>query len=274
MKLLAATPPAPLLDSPAVIRTTRRWIPLLVAVGLCAVGCAEPVLDAEDLDDSIADLRDSLDAGERGKFDAAVDVVRQAAAGEVPGTKAFSLNGLTAAEVLAEAERIELRRDRAMEEESARAHLEILAAEEELARLRVVEFVAQPIGDSRMEADLTVRNDLEFAVETAWLSIEVGVPGGQAAAGEEFLSFQPPLRRGEQRTVRMQVLGDEARSLPVEPPAELRCRFVMAEQGGKVALQAPTPDERQRAEASIAASEKRIQELDARLAALPPAPKK
>jgi hypothetical protein len=252
----------------------RRWIPLLVAVGLCAGGCAEPVLDTEDLDDSIADLRDSLDEGERGRFDAAIDLVRQAAAGEVAGTQAFPLSGMTAAGVLAEAERIELRRDRELEEESARAHLEILAAEEELARLRVVEFVPQPIGDSRMEADLTVRNDLEFAVETAWLSVAVGVPGGQVAAGEEFLSFQPPLARGEQRTVRMQVLGDEARSLPVEPPAELRCRFVMAERGGQVALQAPTPDERQRAEAAITAAEKRIQELDARLAALQPAPKK
>lgn len=250
-------------------RTTKRWRALLVALALCAGGCAEPVLDAEDLDDSIADLRDSLEAAERGRFDAAIDLVRQASTGDVPGTKAFALNGLTAADVLAEAARIELRRDRAMEEESARAHLEILAAEEELARLRVVEFVPQPIGDTRMEADLTVRNDLEFAVDTAWLSIEVGVPGGPVAAGEEFLSFQPPLRRGEQRTVRMQVLGDEARSLPVEPPAELRCRFVMAERGGQVALQAPSPDERQRAEASIAASEKRIQELDARLAALP-----
>jgi hypothetical protein len=231
------------------------------------------VLDGEDLEDSIADMRDGVDAAQRGAFEAAVDLVRQASAGEVAGTTAFSLNAMTAAAILAEAERIELRRDRALEEESALAHLEILAAEEELARLRVVEFVARPIGDTRMEADLTVRNDLEFAVETAWLSISVGVPGGQVAAGEEFLSFQPPLAQGEQRTLRMQVLGDEARSLPVEPPAELRCRFVMAERGGQVALQAPSAEERQKAEAAIAAAEKRIQELDARLAALPPAPK-
>lgn len=246
----------------------RRWKPLLAAALLCAGGCAEPKLDTADLEDSIADLRDSLDVTQRGAFDVAVDLVRQASAGKINGTEAFSLNGMTAADVLAEAERIEVRRERAFEQESALAHWEILAADEVLARLRVVEFVAQPIGDTRMEADVTVRNDLDFAVDTAWLSIEVGLPGGPVASGEEFVSFQPPLRRGEQRSVHVLILGAEAGSLPVEPPAVLRTRFVMVERGGEVALKSPTPEERQRAEAAIAASEKRVEELDARLAAL------
>jgi hypothetical protein len=237
-------------------------------VGLYAGGCAEPVLDTEDLDDSIADVRDSLDATDQGAFDVAVALVRQASTGEVSGTKPFALNGMTAADVLAEAERIGIRRERAMEEDFEEAHYQLLAADEKLSRLRVIGFVAQPIGDTRMEADLTVRNELDFAVDTAWLSVEVEVPGGAVSAGEEFLSFQPALARGEQRTVRMQVLGDEARSLPVEPPAALRCRFVMAERGGQEALKAPTPEERKRAEAAIAAAEKRILELEARLAAV------
>ncbi|KAB2968932.1 MAG: hypothetical protein F9K18_02090 [Thermoanaerobaculia bacterium] len=246
----------------------RISIPLLLAVALGSGGCAEPVLDGRDLDGSIADVRDSLDATQRGAFEVAADLVRRASAGEIEGTQAFSLDGMSAAAVFAEAERIEIRRDKAFEEASALAHWEILAADEKLARLRVVEFVARPIGDARMTADVTVHNGLEFAVDTAWLSVEVGVPGGPAAGGEEFVSFQPPLRRGEQRTIRLQLIGDEARSLPVTPPAVLRTRFVLVERGGEVALKSPTPEESRRAEAAIATSEKRVRELDARLAAL------
>lgn len=246
----------------------RRWKLLLVAAVLCAGGCAKPVLDATDLDGSIARVRKSLDASQRGAFDSAVDLVRSAASGQVHGTKPFSLNGMSAAEVLAEAERIGIRNDRALEEESAAAHRDLLAADEKLSHLWVTSFIAEPIGDTKMEADVTVRNELDFPVETAWLAIEVALPGGAAVSGEEFVSFQPALRKGEQRMAHILVLGSEARALPVEPPATLRTRFVMVERGGEVALKSPTPEERQKFEAAIVASEKRIRELDARLAAV------
>jgi len=243
-------------------------MPLLVAAALCAAGCAKPVLDATDLDRSVAAVRDSLDASQRAAFDSAIELVRAASSGQVRGTKPFSLNGMSAADVLAEAERVGIRRDRVVEEEAAAAHRDLLAADEKLSHLWVTDLVARPIGETKMEADLAVRNELDFPVETAWLTIEVGIPGGPSAAGEEFVSFQPPLRQGERRTVRIMVLGSEARSLPVEPPATLRCRFTMVERGGEVALKSPSPEERQRAEAAIAASEQRIRDLDARLAAL------
>jgi len=96
----------------------------------------------------------------------------------------------------------------------------------------------------------------------------VAIPEGPARAGEEFVTFRPPLDAGEQRTVRIEVFGEEARSLPVEPPAELHCRFVIVDRGGQEALRAPSPEERQRAEAALAEAERRIAELDARLAAV------
>lgn len=246
---------------------SRTLLPLLVAI-LWLGGCSEPVLDPADLEESIADLRDSLDESRQPAFDAAIDLVRRASRGEIHGTDELSLQGMTAGAVLAEAERIEIRRERAVEAESLVAQRELLGAEAQLARLHVLDFVPRPIGDTGMEADLSVHNTLEIPIETAWLWIEVALPDGTTQGGEEFVSFQPPLRPGDQRTVRMLVIGPEARSLPVEPPAELRTRFRMVERGGEVVLQALSPEERQRAEAALAAAERRVADLDARLAAV------
>lgn len=247
----------------------NRWAPLLVASALLAGGCGEPVLDAEDLDASIAAVRDSVDAAERPAFDAAIDLVRRASTGEVTGTAAFSLDGMSAAAVLAEAQRIEIRRERELETEAAAAQREVLEAEDRLALLRVLDFTARPVGASAMQADLTVRNDLEFPVATAWLRVEVAIPDGASSAGEEFVTFRPPLEPGAERTQRIEIFGEEARSLPVEPPARLHCRFVIVDRGAQEALRAPSPDEREKAEAALAESERRIAELDARLAAVP-----
>jgi hypothetical protein len=240
---------------------------VLAGAALLAGACAEPVLDSRDLDDSISEVRDNLDDRQRGAFEVAIALVRQASSGEIPGTDPFLLDGMTAQAVLAEAQRIEIRRERALEVETAAVHRELLAAEERLARLRVTSFLPQASGDT-VDAELTVRNELEFPVETAWLLIEVGAPGRAVRAGEEFLAFRPPLRPGEERRVRLLLSGSEASSLPAEPPAEARYRFVLVERGGQVALQAPTAEERQKAAAALAESERRQAELDARLAAL------
>jgi len=241
-----------------------------LALALLWAGCSEPKLDPANLDASIAALRESVDEIDRARFDAAIALVRQASAGEVPGTEPFPVAGMDAAAVLAEADRIGLRRERAFELESAAAHREILDAESELARLRVVEFVAQPIGATEMRADVAVANGLDFPVSTAWLRVVVAIPDGPSRSGEEFVSFSPPLAPGAERTVNILVSGDEARSLPVEPPAELECRFVLVDRGDQVALQAPSPEARERAEAALAESERRLAELDAKLATLAP----
>lgn len=240
------------------------------ALALLSASCSEPKLDPADLDASIAALRESVDEADRGRFDAAMALVRQASAGEVAGTEPFPLAGMDAAAVLVEADRIGVRRERAFELESAAAHREILDAETELARLRVLEFVARPIGASEMQADVTVANGLDFPVSTAWLRVVVAIPGGPSRAGEEFVELSPPLAPGAERTVRVLVSGDEARSLPVEPPAVLETRFVLVDRGDQIALQAPSPEARERAEAALAESERRLAELDARLAALAP----
>jgi hypothetical protein len=245
----------------------RRWSPLLLALGLLVAGCGKPVLDSKNLDRSIAKLRGSVDETQQGAFDAAIALVRQASAGKIAGTDSFPLDGMTADQVLAEAERIDLRRERAGELESIAAQRDLLATDEKLARLAVVTFVSEPVGDTRMDADVTVHNGLDFPVDTAWLRIEVSIPGGASRAGEEFLAFEPALAPGEQRTMHMEVIGEEARSLPIVPPAVLATRFVMAEHGGQLSLKSPTPEERSRAQADLDKSRMRVSELDARLAA-------
>jgi hypothetical protein len=66
----------------------------------------------------------------------------------------------------------------------------------------------------------------------------------------------------------MWVSGAAAPSLPAEPPAVARTRFVMVERGGEVVLKAASAEERDRAEAAIAEAEGRVADLDARLAKL------
>jgi len=241
---------------------------LLAAAAVLAGGCGEPVLDASDLDGSIAELRDSVDESQQAVFDEAIVLVRQASTGKVTGTKPFQLGGMTAPAVMAEAERIEIRRDRAMETESATAYREILDTEQQLAKLEVTRFTAQQLDSTHMAAWVTVRNGLGFPVETAWLRVEVLIPGGPATAGEEFVPFQPPLRPGQERMVKIMVSGMEARSLPVEPPAVGRYKFQLVEGRGRVALQMPTPEQLRKAEAGLAGVQRRIAELDTRLAAV------
>lgn len=246
----------------------RQVPPSLALVALLAAGCGEPVVRSTDLDRSIAEVRESLEPRQRADFDEAIALLRLAGSGKVPGTERVALDGMTAADVLAEAGRVELRRDRAVEQEKAAAAREVLAAEERLARLRVLRFAPEWIGEVRLEADLGVRNDLDIPVGSAWLLIEVAMPGGPSRSGEELVAFQPPLAPGEERSVRLLVSGDEAASLPAVAPAVLTHRFVMVEHGGQVRLQAPTPETRAAAEQELADAEKRIAELDAKLGAV------
>jgi hypothetical protein len=248
----------------------RRGVLVLAVASVLAVACGEPVLDPTNLDGSIAELRESLDASQRVRFDEAIALVREASTGKVSGTKPFSLAGMTAGAVLAEAERIEIRRERALEAEAIADYKEILDAERELARLQVKAFVPQQVDPTHMAASVTVHNGLSIPVDTAWLRVEVRIPGGASASGEEFLAFQPPLEPGAERTVRIMVAGMEARSLPVEPPAEAHYRFQLVESGGKVALEMPTPEMRRKAEAGLADVQRRVADLDTRLAAVKP----
>jgi hypothetical protein len=225
----------------------RRRILVLAVATLLAGACSKPVLDPSNLDGSIAKLRDSLEMSRRIHFDEAIALVREASTGKIPGTKPFSLAGMTAGAVIAEAERIEIRRERALE---------------------VTAFVPQQVDPTRMAASVTLRNGLRFAIDSAWLRVEVGIPGGASSAGDEFLAFQPSLKPGEVRTVGITVAGAEARSLPVEPPAQAHYRVQLVESGGKVALEMPTPEMRQKAEADLAEVQRRVAELDTRLAAV------
>jgi hypothetical protein len=250
------------------MRRIRRGILALSVATVLAGACGKPVLDPADLERSIAKLRDSVEMSRRVHFDEAIALVREASTGTVAGTKPFSLAGMTAGAVIAEAERIEIRRERALESVSIADYREVLDAETQLDKLRVLQFIAFQVDPTHIAANVTIRNRLSFPVDTAWLRVEVGIPGGASTAGDEFLAFQPSLKPDEAREVRIMVAGSEARSLPVEPPAEARYQFQLIERGGKVVLQMPTPEMRRKAEAGLADVQRRVADLDARLAAV------
>jgi hypothetical protein len=243
------------------MKTLRAVATVLLLV---LAGCGEPTLDSKDLQESIADLRDSLDAEEQVRFDGAIAVVVEASRGEVTGTQRFALDGMTAAKVLAEAERIEVRRELALIAETVAAQQEVLQAEEQLARLRVVGFQPGSQGD-RVTAAVTLVNTLGTPLDSGWLLIEVELPDGRLYSGPEFVAFRPPLAPREQRTLRLVLAGDEARALPAEPGAKLRHRFTSLERGGRTVAEAPSPQQRARAEAALAEAETRRSELEARL---------
>jgi hypothetical protein len=249
------------------MRTTARGVVVAALPLLLLVACAEPTLDSKDLEASIADLRSSLEVADQARFDAAMPLVLAASRGEVTGTEAFPLDGMTAARVLAEAERIDIRRELALVEETIAQMQEVMQAEERLAKLRVVELRAGNLGEARAVALLRVRNELGAAIDSGWLRIEVRQPDGRVLSGLEFVGFRPALTPGQERAVRLVLAGDEARGLPPEPGATVSHVFTSVQRGDEIIVEVPSEATRKRAATSLAEATARRDELQGQLRA-------
>jgi hypothetical protein len=247
---------------PIVRAVVAALLPLLLLAG-----CAEPTLDSEDLEGSIAELRDSLDAAEQVRFDAAMPVVLEASRGEVTGTEPFSLDGMTAARVLAEAERIDVRRELALVEETIAQMREVVQAEERLAKVRVLELQAGSASDERAVALVRVRNELDTTIDSGWLRIDVEEADGRVLSGVEFVGFRPALGPGQERAVRLVLAGDEARGLPPAQGAKVSHRFTSVQRGDEIVVEVPSEATRARAAATLQEAEARRDELAGQLRA-------
>lgn len=241
-----------------------RWL-LALGVLFVFVGCGEPTLSSEDVDASAQRLRESAAEEERADLNAALHLVRRASAGEVAGTEPFAVDGMTAADVLAEARRIELRREKASLEQAIAGRREILDQAEYLAGLgpRVVDLDAEGV------LTLRVRNGLGVPVTTGWLRASVELPDGRAVASQEFVDFGGVLRPDEERQIELEITGETRGHLPPPPEARFTVAFTQAEGGGTLVAKEPSPEEVARAEAAIRTAEDDLAAVEERLAALP-----
>jgi hypothetical protein len=231
------------------------------------VGCSAPTLDADDLEGSARRVRDSVDEEQRVAFDEALELLRRASRGEVQGTEKLSLDGLNAEAILAEAERVGLRRDIAWFEELRRYHQEILDVTGRLARFEVVDATPSGRGDQRVRLTVSVRNGLDEPIGAGWMRTEVRRGDGRTATSLDYVVFRPPAGPGAVARAQVVVSGDAARFLPEAVEEQLTFRFASLERGGSVVLEAPTPEMEGKARAGVEEAQARIAELRERLAA-------
>ncbi|HEY8144781.1 MAG TPA: hypothetical protein VIG06_19015, partial [Kofleriaceae bacterium] len=190
----------------------KRCAPFRVAstvLLLAALGCGTPVLESSNLQKSIAKVRKSVDGSRRGEFDMAMKTVESASGGEIEGTPAFALDGMTAEAIFAAAEKIGLRRDLVWAERTIAGERQVVDSRSYLGRLRVRAFSASSAEDGQVEAIFEVENGLDTAVDTAWIRIDAPRYGGGTLGGEDLVVFQPSLKPGERRNVRI-AIGSEA----------------------------------------------------------------
>lgn len=237
----------------------RAALSLLVPLALAA--CGEPTLESDDFQGSAERLRESVDDRERFRLDSSIELVRQASAGGVPGTEAFAVDGMTAADVLAEAERIELRREKAWIEEEIAGRRRLFAESERLAALEPTS--AEVDGEDRLTFE--VRNGLDVPVTTGWLRTTLTLPDGRSVTGKEFVNFGGPLRPGEERTIQLRLTGDIRRHLPSPPEARLETAFTILENSGALVAKEPSAEEAARATAAIEEAERALAEVERKL---------
>ena len=244
-----------------------RFLPtvLLAVVPILLFGCAEPTLDGANLQESIQEVRESLDEERRPEFGLAVEAVRRASRGEIEGVEPFSVDAMTAEAVFAKAREIELRRELAWAQEAIDTERRIVEARSYLDRLAVQDLKTETDDDGDVVATFVLENGLGRTVDTAWLRIEAEGPRGKVLGGEEMVDLRPGLEPGERREVRIPVTSDAARVLPPTEDRVVTSRVTLVERGGDVIAQEPSPELLAEAQERLAEAERRRAELQGRL---------
>jgi len=239
----------------------RSRLALALLVPLLLVACGEPTLKSDDFDGSAKKLRESVSQEERPALGAAIALVRQASAGEVAGTEPFSVDGMTAADVLSEARRIELRQEKAWIEEEIAARRELFSEAERLAGLGSGPLEVAPNGVLTMR----VRNNLDEPLTTGWVRTSVELPDGRVFSSEDYVGFGRALQPGEERDIKVEVTGDAHDLLPAPPEFEVTAVFTMVEHAGTLVAKEPNDDEIARAKVAIEKAEKELADVERRL---------
>lgn len=240
----------------------KLWrVACALLVPLLLVACGEPTLESDDFDRSARKVRESVSEEEQPAVGAAISLVRQASNGEVAGTEPFSVDGMTAEDVVAEARRIELRREKAWIEEEITARRRLFTEADRLAGLGEGPLAVDPKGVMTMR----VHNTLGEPLSTGWVRTSVQLPDGRVYSSEDYVGFGRPLEPGEERAVRVQVTGDARALLPAPPEFEVTAVFTMVEHAGTLVAKEPNDDEIARARAAIEKAERDLADVERRL---------
>ncbi len=242
------------------MRRHGRSILLLALLGI-ALACADPTLDSSQWERSAEGVRNSVEKARRADFDLALETVRSASAGDIEGTEPFSVDGMTAEDVFAEAGQIELRRELAWVEQQIQAERQIVDARSYLERLAILDFRTSWREDDQVMATFEVHNGLGTGIGTAWIRIEAELVNGQRLGGEDIVDFRPGLEPDERREIRIPISGDARHALPPEAGTKVTARFTLVARKGDVVAQEPDAE-------ALAAAERRLAEAEGRRAAL------
>ncbi len=247
------------------MRPSTRAHFALLGLLVVTLGCGTPTLDGANLQKSIAKVRKSVDQSRRADFDLAMKTVESASHGAIEGTQPFALDGMTAAAVFAEAEKIGWRRDLTWAERGIQDERQVVDARAYLDRLRVRGFASSHDDQGRVTASFEVENGLDTAIDSGWIRIDAPRPDGGLLGGEDIVDMRPRLRPGERRQIHILVTSEASRVLAEEPGATVHTRFTLAELGGTMIAQEPSPEALEKAKRRLADEERRRDELRAKL---------
>ena len=202
---------------------------MLILAVMAVTGCSDPTIDASSeakMKESVAKVRESLPEAKRSDFDQAVQLIAfsqidmkslfangGADAGDVEGKMREALNGKTAEQVLAQAEKIQAER-KAREKEQALAEIRELVAKrdkaeqakQQLDKFQVVRsrFYMQErryLGEQPI-IELTVKNGTDQAISRAYFSGTIASPDRSVPwhEGQFNYSISGGLEPGEEAT--------------------------------------------------------------------------
>lgn len=242
----------------ALILTTLFW----------TAGCAEPTLDAQDLEGSAAKLRRTLDEAQQREFDGALELIQLVREGSVPGTTSVAVDGMGASQLIAEAERIELRREIATLEATLAAHEEVLSESDRLTQLSIAKLGLITPDDELPSVTAEVENGTGKALSSAFVRLRVLGARKLVYKTEEYVPFQPQLDPAEVREIEIRVSRDFGRIALSTPEARLAGEFTSFEGDGEVLAQEPDREQLDRATKAVSEGREKLDELRRKLAAV------
>lgn len=225
-------------------------------------------MDVARLEKSAARVRGALDEGQRRSFDEALELVRQVERGEVPGTDSVALDGMTGPELLAEAKRIELRREIAAVEASIAVREEVLAERDRLAELAISEAVLLARDGDAARVKLRVHNGTGHAVDSGFVRLALATPDRAVHKTEEYVAFRPLLEPEQVRVAELPVSREFARLYFSIEEVRLTAQFTGFEARGTVLAREPSQEELERAQRALREGREELAQLSSKLAAI------
>jgi hypothetical protein len=240
----------------------------LLGIVLWTVACSEPTIDVANIERSSARVRGALDERQRRSFDEALELIREVERGDIPGTDSVQIDGLTGPELLAEAKRIELRREIAAVEASIAAREEMLAEGDRLAELAISGLVLLAHDREAPRVTMRVRNGTGHQVGSGFVRLALETPHRAIHKTEEHVSFRPLLQPGQVRDAELPISRDFARLYFSTAEVRLTAQFTGFEAGGTELARELSQAELERARRALREAREELAQLNSRLTAI------